>query len=220
MNSPSVPAPPLRPAAPQRPDAPEAAPQWVPVKRLSERWRPQIEEHLLSLRDDDRYLRFGAVASDSMIHAYVQSLRFEHDDVVGVFNRRLQLVAMAHLAFDSDSRPPMAEYGVSVSEHLRGMGYGKRLFAHAVLMARHRGVRSLKIHALAENTAMLQIARHAGATVRREGSDAEATLWLPAPDTGSTWELWLEQWAGDLDFHLKRRANQPDWPSSGAPAPA
>jgi GNAT superfamily N-acetyltransferase len=187
----------------------------VPVKRLSERWRPQIEDHLLRLRNDDRYLRFGAVASDAMIQAYVNGLRFEHDDVVGVFNRRLQLVAVAHLAFDGGPRPSTAEYGISVSEHLRGMGYGKRLFAHAVLMARHRGVQSLKIHALAENTAMLQIARHAGGTVSREGSDAEATLCLPAPDTGSRWELWLEHWAGDLDFHFKRRTNQPDRPTSG-----
>jgi GNAT superfamily N-acetyltransferase len=219
MNTPSAPASPLQTTAKPLPDAPEAPPQWVPVKRLSERWRPQIEDHLLSLRDEDRYLRFGAVASDAMIQAYVNGLRFEHDDVVGVFNRRLQLVAVAHLAFDGGPRPSTAEYGISVSEHLRGMGYGKRLFAHAVLMARHRGVQCLKIHALAENTAMLQIARDAGGTVSREGSDAEATLWLPAPDNGSRWELWLEHWAGDLDFHFKRRTNQPDRPTSGVSGP-
>lgn len=194
------------PGAPETVEATEHAPQWVPVKRLSPRWRPAIAAHLLSLDDADRYLRFGGVASDTMILQYVESLRFEHDDIVGVFNRRLQLVALAHLAYGARPAPETAEYGVSVSAHLRGQGYGKRLFAHALLLARVRGVRMLVVHALAENQAMLAIASQAGAVLTQQGPDTEATLLLPAADMGTRCEAWLETWAGDLDFQVKRRS--------------
>jgi len=61
----------------------------------------------------------------------------------------------------------------------RGRGYGARLFDHAVLRARNRGVDTIVIHALTENAAMLKIVRQAGATIERTGGDAEAQLRLP-----------------------------------------
>ena len=42
---------------------------------------------------DDRYLRFGYPASDEQIDRYVETIDFAHDEVFGVFNRRLELVA-------------------------------------------------------------------------------------------------------------------------------
>ena len=65
----------------------------------------------------------------------------------------------------------------------RRRGYGARLFDHALLRARHRGVETIVIHALAENAAMLKIVRNAGAQVEHVGSDAEARLRLPPEDT-------------------------------------
>ena len=47
-----------------------------------------------------------------------------------------------------------------------------------MLHARNRGVQTLFIHALSENTAMLRIARNAGATVERDGPESEAWLRL------------------------------------------
>jgi hypothetical protein len=52
-----------------------------------------------------------------------------------------------------------------------------RLFERAVMHARNEGVDMLFIHALSENTAMLKIARNAGAAlVERDGSETEAYL--------------------------------------------
>ncbi len=53
----------------------------------------------------------------------------------------------------------------------RGKGYGSRLFERAVVHARNEGVSLLFIHALSENTAMLKIARNAGAVLERAGSE-------------------------------------------------
>jgi GNAT superfamily N-acetyltransferase len=183
---------------------------WVPIRSLAPRHRERVTIHLLGLTEHDRYLRFGYPATDAQIARYVDNLDFDRDEVFGIFNRRLDLIAMAHLAYapapQLAGQPAMAEFGVSVLARARGRGYGGRLFEHAVMHARNRGMRTLFIHALSENTAMLKIARSAGATVERDGSETEAWLKLP-PDTLATrmGEL-MEQHAAELDYQMKVHA--------------
>jgi GNAT superfamily N-acetyltransferase len=167
---------------------------------------------LLNLNESDRYLRFGYPATDAQISKYVDLLDFEQDEVFGIFNRRVELIAMAHLAHAvagaTGSDRLTSEFGVSVLPQARGRGFGRRLFEHAMLHARNRGVQTLFIHALSENTAMLKIARNAGAKVVREGSESDAWLELP-PDTlaSHVGEL-VEQQVAELDYQLKVRARQ------------
>ena len=102
----------------------------------------------------------------------------------------------------------MSEFGVTVVPSARGRGFGRRLFEHATLHARNRGVQTLFIHALSENTAMLRIARNAGATVERSGSESDAWLKL-APDTFSSHvDEVVEQQAAELDYRLKVQARK------------
>ena len=153
---------------------------WVPIRALAPRHRGRIQVHLLALSPSDRYLRFGYPANDDQIKAYVARLDFVRDEIFGVFNRRLELVAMAHLAYSVDPQwASCAEFGVSVDAHQRGRGLGQHLFARAVRHAQNEGVRMMFIHALSENVAMLKIARHAGSRVERDGSESEAFLSLP-----------------------------------------
>lgn len=188
--------------------APPTEFRWVPVRSLAARHRPRIQAHLLTLTDRDRYLRFGFIASDAQIGHYVDLLDFERDEVFGVFNRRLELVAMAHLAYlaNSDKRASAAEFGVSVSSRLRGRGVGARLFDHAILHARNRKVDTLLVHALSENTPMLRMARSAGATVVRDGGDSDAYLKIPHEDLASRIEALVEGGAAELDYSLKQQA--------------
>jgi GNAT superfamily N-acetyltransferase len=192
--------------------APDTRWAWVPTRSLSARHRDRIAAHLTGLDEADRYLRFGYAATDAQIARYVDLLDFEHDEVFGIFNRRLELIALAHLAFsDAPAEPPRgitAEFGVSVVRKARGRGFGARLFEHAVLHARNRGVETLLIHALSENAAMLKIARNAGAQVERDGPEADAWLRL-LPDTlGSHVEQLLDDQASEVDYQLKRHARQ------------
>jgi GNAT superfamily N-acetyltransferase len=184
---------------------------WVPIRSLAPRHRRRITDHLLKLTPDDRYLRFGYPASDEQIRKYADGLDFERDEVLGIFNRKLQLVAMAHLAYQPapqrPGQPPMAEFGVSVLGRNRGRGFGARLFERAALHARNRGIDTMFIHALSENTAMLRIARNAGATVERDGPDSEAWLRLPPDTVSSHVGEALERHAAELDFQFKRHAH-------------
>jgi len=197
---------------------PEAAPSakpsatrfnWIPIRSLAARHRPRILGHLLSLDDRDRYLRFGYLASDSQIGRYVDLLDFERDEVFGVFNRRLELIAMAHLACmgAADAHCTSAEFGVSVSKEARGRGLGARLFDRAALHARNRHIDTLLIHALSENTAMLRIARTAGARIERDGPESQGWLRLPPENLASHVEALVEGQAAEVDFGIKVQAH-------------
>jgi GNAT superfamily N-acetyltransferase len=189
---------------------------WVPVRSLGRRHRERILAHLMALGESDRYLRFGYVATDVQLSKYVDMLDFDRDEVFGIFNRRLELIAMAHLAHPNaiEAKPgqkrgsAMSEFGVSVLPKARGRGFGKRLFEHAMLHARNRGVRVMFIHALSENTVMLKIARHAGAKVQRDGSESEAWLELPDDTIASHVGQMVEQQVAELDYRFKRHAHQ------------
>ena len=174
--------------------------------------RDRIVAHLLSLDESDRYLRFGYPATDTQITRYVDTLDFDQDEVFGIFNRRLELIAMAHLAHPTvptdTARGTMAEFGVSVMRKARGRGFGARLFEHSVLHARNRGVQTLFIHALSENTAMLKIARNAGSTVERDGSESDAWLRLPPDSFVSHVEEMMGEQAAEFDYQIKRHASQ------------
>jgi GNAT superfamily N-acetyltransferase len=184
---------------------------WVPIRTLGPRHRGRILEHLRALDERSRYLRFGYIASDEQLARYVDAIDFDRDEVFGIFNRRLELIATAHLAHDfppkAGGRPAMSEFGVSVLPHVRRRGLGRLLFEHAMLHARNRDIEKLFIHALSENSAMLKIARDAGATVERDGTESHAWLRLP-PDTFASHlgEMIGEQ-AAEFDYRLKVHAH-------------
>jgi hypothetical protein len=72
--------------------------------------------------------------------------------------------------------------------------------------ARNEGVELMFIHALSENTAMLKIARNAGATLERAGSETEAYLRLPPATLDSRVSELLEEQLAQTDYRLKKQA--------------
>ena len=205
---PSGPVPESRPAhSDTSGEPPRSSWSWVPIRSLGPRHRERIAAHLIALDDRSRYLRFGYAANDAQIGRYVDTLEFDHDEVFGIFNRRLELIAMAHLAHRPGAaqrgRLAASEFGVSVLPKARRRGFGGRLFEHAMLHARNRGVESIFIHALSENTAMLKLARRAGATVERDGPESEAWLKLPPDSFVSHLDEMLVARAAELDYRMK-----------------
>jgi len=182
------------------------AADFVPIRSLDPEHRPGILRHLLALDAQDRYLRFGYIATDEQVARYVEALDFDRDEVFGIYNRRLELIAMAHLAFShGPTSADSAEFGVSVLRKVRGRGYGKRLFDRAVVNARNEGVDLLFIQALSENAAMLSIARKAGASFEREGSQTEGRLRLPPATLDSRVGEILDEQIAHADYQLKAR---------------
>ena len=195
---------------------PRPARSWVAIRNLGPRHRSRILAHLQALNSPDRLLRFGQIATDEQIKHYVDHIEFERDLVFGVFNRRLQLVAMSHLAFEppSDQPVPAAEFGVSVLERARGRGFGVQLFDHAVTHARNRGARNLLIHIARDNSAMIGIVRRAGADIRFDGAEVTAELPLPQGTLGSHLEELVAHQAAAIDYRIKMHVLRLDklWP--------
>ncbi len=192
------------------PTVPEArvAHRWIPIRSLMAHHREAVFAHLIALPENDRYLRFGYRASDEQIRRYVDSMDFDRDEVFGVFNRKLEIVALAHVAYPdrelAGTHP--AEFGGSVLPHLRARGLGTRLFEHAMLHIRNRGVNTIYIHALSENAAMLRIARNAGAMVEHSHGESDAHLLLPKDTPVSHAEALIGESAAALDYGFKQQA--------------
>ena len=131
----------------------------------------------------------------------MQSLNFDHDEIYGIFNRDLHLLAMAHLAIyeqanSGENKQISAEFGVSVHASARGRGYGHQLFKRALMHARNANASTILIHALSENAPMLKIASKAGATLERDGGETQALLKVPKGNLKTrAVELFTDQYA-------------------------
>lgn len=181
----------------------------VPIRSLGENHRARIAIHLKTLDTHDRYFRFGFAANDEQIDRYVNGLNFERDEIFGIYNRNLVLIAVAHLAYAPETGAhPSAEFGVSVLAQARGRHYGSRLFERAMMHARNVGVSRLYVHVLSENTAMLRIARHAGATFVIDGAETEGHLSLPPATFNSQVTEMVEEHMAQANYRIKVQAKQ------------
>jgi GNAT superfamily N-acetyltransferase len=181
----------------------------IPIAPLAVEHLPQILKHLVALSEHDRYLRFGYNATDEHVQRYVDSLNFDRDEIYGIFNTDLEIIAMAHLAIIKDpGRDFSSEFGVSVAAHARGRGYGARLFERAVIHARNEKVYQMYIHALSENAPMIRIARKGGAKIERDGSETEAYLRLPKRDLDSRVTEFVADQYAKTNYSIKEDAKR------------
>ena len=150
------------------------------IRRLYAHERPFYAEHLKRLESNDRRLRFanGGV-SDAWIDAHVAGIT-ETDLILAALERD-RVVGAAHVAFSG----ALAEVGVSVDCGHRTGGIGSDLLRQAVAFARNRRAEKLYTLCLSENGSMVALARRTGMAVHYQGSEAEAYLDLPPPDSAS-----------------------------------
>ena len=187
------------------PSKPYADSLVVPVRELHAGHRAEILHHLLLLNEEDRRLRFGTQTPDEVIHQYVAGLDFIRDAAFGSFDSQLRLIGMAHLAYlqQTKGQPHGAEFGVSVLPDGRGNGIGTALLARAFVHSRNTHIKTLFVHCLANNRAMMHLAQKAGMRVEYAYGDADAYLKLPPANSGTiVEEATNEQWA-DFDYALK-----------------
>lgn len=171
----------------------------VPIKELTTFARPALERHFIALGSEDRRLRFGGGLHDEAIRAYVDGIDFNRDAVFGVVDDELRIIGAAHLARgDSD-----AELGVSVLPGHRGRGIGGELLKRAHTHARNWGVRELFMHCLAENGAMMHLARSQGMAVVQGSGEADARLKLPPADASSRVGELFQQRVALADYAVK-----------------
>lgn len=170
------------------------------VRELSRLERPALQRHFLALESADRRLRFGVSLSDFAVLDYVARIDFERDAVFGVFDDELAVLGAAHLARGHHE----AELGVSVLAGHRGGGIGAALLARAHQRARNWGVRALFMHCLAENAAIMHLARKEGMELVAAAGEADAWLKLAPADAASHFGEAFAQRVALFDYALKQ----------------
>jgi len=174
------------------------------VSELLARQRPVLERHFLALDAEDRRLRFGIALGDYALRAYVQRIDFERDAVFGVLDDELELLGAAHLAHAAAS----AELGVSVLAPARARGIGAALLARAHTRARNWGMRTLFMHCLRENDAMMHLARKQGMGLAAEAGEVDAHLLLAPADAATHFGEVFAQRVALFDHALKSQLLQ------------
>ena len=175
------------------------------IRQLTEFDRRSLERHFLALGSADRRLRFGISLSDRAVRGCVERIDFMRDAVFGATADDLEIEGAAHLAHNGND----GELGVSVLPEHRQRGLGTALLARAHTHARNLGLRMLFVHCLAENGAMMHIARRDGMRIVTGGGEVDAFLDLEPADAASRVGEVFDQAVAMFDYALKNQLAAP-----------
>ena len=144
--------------------------------------------HLLALDERDRYLRFGYAASDAQIARYVDTARLRARRGLRHLQPPPRTDRHGPPGLPGARRDRRGRRPSSASRCCQG-GARPRLSATACSTTRcctraTAASTRLLVHALSENTAMLRIARNAGARIERDGPESQAWVKLAPGDPG------------------------------------
>src|SRR5450830_1092831 len=182
------------------------------VKELSPRARRHLLRHFLALEEKDRLLRFGTKLSDELVTRYVERIDFTRDTIFGVYDRKLRLLGVGHLAFapreesrvsGATVKARVAEFGVSVATAARGMGVGTKLFERGAMRCRNVDVDTLYMHCLSSNKVMMHIAKKAGMEIHRDYGEADAYLKLQPANSVTVFQEAMEEQVAMIDYIVK-----------------
>lgn len=135
------------------------------MRRLYAADAESIRAHLLRLDAKDRFLRFCNVADDKRINHFVAEIDWTASIFMGRFAEG-RLCGLVQLSPCEDRRDG-AEFAISVDAAHRGAGIARDLLAATVSQARARGIRSLTMTSLSENTAIAHLANDLGFQLSR-----------------------------------------------------
>ncbi len=175
-----------------------------PVYELSAKHIDLLKQHFVRLDHAAVHLRFGNTLSHESRRIYVEQISFTRDAVFGVFADDLTLLGVAHLACVDGT----GELGLSVLTPHQNRGIGSALLARAATHARNTQVSRLYVNCLAENGAMMHIARKAGMQIVTAHADADAYLALLPSTPFSIGQEYAEQEVARLDWIHKATAGE------------
>jgi hypothetical protein len=184
----------------------QTLPTFIRVLELNRSHLEIMRNHLLSLGENDRRLRYGMHATDLFINSYVDSFNFYRDCFFGVIDSSLRIIGLAHLGYGQGlhGQEHSAEFGVSVSDHGRGFGVGTALFKRSAMHARNTNISVLYVHCLSSNSAMMHIARKASMVVEYSYGEADAYLRLQPGNSQSRLMEAVQDQSAIIDYSIKQ----------------
>ena len=147
-----------------------------------------FQDHLQRLDQASRRMRFGMGASDDFVGDYAaRAIRMEGVCYGSFVDHTLR--AVGELRPFGPLLPRQAEAAFSVEADYQDSGIGTQLMGRVILAARNRGIKTLHMNCLAENSRMQRIARKYDATLR---FDMGSVVGEVIPDLPTPYSLWTE----------------------------
>lgn len=140
----------------------------------------QYRDHLLRLDPTSRRARFGGGVADEFIRRYVTTSLGVDAVIHGFFVDGILRGAAELRAVRSDADAD-AEAAFSIEAPWQSHGVGSALLEQTLLVARNRGIRTLHMICLAENTRMQQLAKKFDAELTFEYGSVVGEVETPYP---------------------------------------
>lgn len=139
----------------------------------------QYAHHLKSLRDEDRYTRFGHIVGPASIDAMILNMLYHQDQHhLFTYYQDGHIVGFGHLAQENADW----ELAVSVEYDYQGRGIANELMNHMIAWGKVHGVHSVFMHCINDNQKIQHLARkHGLKTMARAGHEITAQVKLPNP---------------------------------------
>ncbi|WP_205389888.1 GNAT family N-acetyltransferase [Sulfitobacter sp. SK011] len=150
-------------------------PQEILVSRLYAANQDKIRDHFLRLDILSRRARFCGAISDYRILEYAKNI-FRGDSMVCGASVDGQLRGIVELRGDFHSWPTTKEAAFSVEPDWQNIGIGDALFERMFAMAQNRGVRTIQMMCLKENSRMRHLATKHHTLLRSNHDAVDAVL--------------------------------------------
>ena len=157
------------------------------IRRLWPTDQPEISEHFSRLDQSSRRMRFGGAVSDDFVNDYAQSLLELGSVAYGAFPDG-ELRAVGELRGVLDRWPAAAEAAFSVQSDWQDHGIGEALMTRVIAAAQNRGVASLNMVCLRDNSRMQHLAEKHNAVLSVLPTEVTAFLDQPWPTPASVAE--------------------------------
>ncbi len=173
------------------------------VRRLWLSDRQAVLDYFCRLDPDTRANRFMGQVSEAGIRLYAEQAMTARGVMFGAFIdgtlRGLGELRPAGPGSSSYFVGPEAEAAFAVERPFRRIGLGAALFRRITQAARNRGVSDLHVRCFSRNGPMIRLAAGQGASLHRDGLEADGALHL---DRATPLSLWYESIAEAFDFTL------------------
>jgi len=140
---------------------------------------PDYARHLKNLPNEDKYTRFCYAIKDEGIDQFILLILYNsHDHHLFTAEVDDKVVGFGHLAREGDDW----ELAVSIDKEYQAKGIADHLMDRMISWGKTRGIHSVFMHCIAQNTKIQHLAKtHGLRMVERDGAEVTSKVDLPAP---------------------------------------
>jgi len=171
----------------------------VSIRKLLPSEAGALSKHLARLSAEERLFRFMGSLDAASVRTHCRRIDWLQTVVVGFFEGGvLRGSAEVHVA---DNRFPMSyELAIAVETAWQEHGVATQLLHRALVIARNRGAREMRIYCFVDNHRIQNLARKFGARFLSRAGQADAAIRIAAPSYSSLCEEIINDGIGWLCF--------------------